>query len=193
MLFLGAIKINKNKLKKITSSPLTALDQPDALRSGLSAPHLPRQLHRSLEYCAAAPHTSIAVIQSAQHGRSMVACAPTPRISRTATRTGGDPRRAQQLVVLLLLRTVQTPPRRWKKSPPAAPGYMSPPVRENAASEDGGGIVERAYRSGAVCVCVCLSLSVCVCAVRHVTEPGARANSGVDTRTLAPGHAHTFP
>jgi len=54
-------------------SPFASTDQKVLSRSH---PHLPRQLHWSLEYCAIVRQRSIAVIQCAAHGRSMVACPP---------------------------------------------------------------------------------------------------------------------
>lgn len=93
-------------------------------------PHLPRQLHWSLEYCAAAPHRSTAVIQSAVHGRSMVAC-PHRRTPDPAQQTHqtSEPRAP-------LLRTASSDQKISPRAPfSARAGYMAGSPEACVASE----------------------------------------------------------
>lgn len=96
-------------------------------------PHLPRQLHWSLEYCAVAPHVRTAVIQSAVHGPSMVACPlrrtpdPAQQTHQTSTRRAAPnrkfrPKKKKKKKKVLELR-------------PARGGYIAGSVETNLAFE----------------------------------------------------------
>lgn len=94
-------------------------------------PHLPRQLHRSLEYCAAARQRSTAVIHCTAHGRSMLA---SPPLAVTGSRT---PHHTSQPAARSA--APKTPARSREISRPvllcpATAGYMAGSAEAKAAS-----------------------------------------------------------
>lgn len=162
-------------------------------------PHLPLQLHWSLEYCATARHRSTAVIQCAAHGRSIVA-RPPPAGHRSPAHTHTHtPRTSKSRALFRCSRTVGCRNKKYISSSVGARtlhgdfsrGESSVCGRKTYLTRLFVRSGERSARSGST---ACLKIRL-LSALRF-TSPGARASCRLhlsDTRARAPSHAHIPP